>query len=421
MSYVPPAWKQADVLPLPKTAQVTSLSKDLRPISLTPVLSKVLESFVVAWMKESVTHCESQFGAIKGSSTTLALIKLIHQVLQGLEGKQTYARILLVDFSKAFDHIDHRILLEKLKANGMPPLLTAWQQNFLTGRTQRVKLGKTTSQWLGITGGVPQGTLSGPEDFLNMLDDLKTSVDDVKYMDDATLVEICSDGEESQLQSAASEIEQWASSNNMKLNSKKTKELLIHFGNNPPKVPPIIVNEEPIERVSSTKLLGCIINDKLSWENHISDTVNKASQRLHLLRELKRAGLCPAQLCTAYVSLVRSKAEYACQVWSTSLTEEQSDQLEAIQRRALKIISPTLPYADALKQHHLQPLKQRREELCYRLFKQMQDPSHKLNKLLPKPTVHRHNLRHVKDYPLPLVRTQRFKMFFTNWCLFNCQ
>ena len=98
--YVSPSWKQAEILPIPKVSQVTSLAKHLRPIALTPVLAKVLESFVVSWMRRATVHSETQYGGTKDSSTTLALIMMLHHVLQRLERKNTYARILLIDFSK---------------------------------------------------------------------------------------------------------------------------------------------------------------------------------------------------------------------------------------------------------------------------------------------------------------------------------
>ena len=125
-SYVPPSWKQVEILPIPKIPQVISLAKHLRPIALTPVLSKVLESFVVSWMREATVHSETQYGGIKDSSTTLALITMLHHVLQRLERKNTYARIMLIDFSKVFDHIDHNILLAKLKSNGVPQICVDW-------------------------------------------------------------------------------------------------------------------------------------------------------------------------------------------------------------------------------------------------------------------------------------------------------
>ena len=153
-SYVPPSWKQAEILPIPNVSQVTSLAKHLRPIALTPMLSKVLETCVVSWMRRATVHSaqctvhsETQYGGIKDSSTTLALITMLHHVLQRLERKNTYARILLIDFSKAFDHINHNILLDKRKTNGVPQICVEWQKAFLTSRTQRVKLANTKSDW----------------------------------------------------------------------------------------------------------------------------------------------------------------------------------------------------------------------------------------------------------------------------------
>ena len=340
-SYVPPSWKQAEILPIPKVPQVTSLAKHLHPIALTPVLSKVLESFVVSWMREATVHSETQYGGIKDSSSTLALITMLHHVLQRLERKNTYARILLIDFSKAFDHIDHNILLDKLKTNGVPQICVDWQKAFLTMRTQRVKLADTTSDWTEMAGGVPQGTLSGPENCLNMIDDLHTDVDDVKFVDDVTLYEVCNTHSQNKLQNAVNDIQTWATDNNMSLNASKTKELLVYYGREELDIPRITINGDVLERVSCAKLLVCHIMSNLSWEDHIANLVSKASRRLHLLRELKRAGLSTKDLLTCYVSIVRSTTEYACQVWSTSLTNEQSHAVETIQRRAMQIISPT--------------------------------------------------------------------------------
>ena len=303
-SYVPPSWKQADILPIPKVSQVTSLAKHLRPIALTTVVSKVLESFVVSWMRRATVHSETQFGGIKGSSTTLALIAMLHNVLQRLERKNTYARILLIDFSKAFDHIDHNILLDKLKTNGVPQICVEWQKAFLTSRTQRVKLANAKSDWTEMAGGVPQGTLSGPENFLNMIDDLHIDVDDVKFVDDVTLYEVCNTHSQNKLQNAVGDIQEWATDNNMSLNTNKTKELLVYFGREDLDIPRITINCDVIERVSCAKLLGCHIMSNLSWDDHIANLVSKASRRLHLLRELKRAGLSSKDLLTCYFSFV---------------------------------------------------------------------------------------------------------------------
>ena len=104
-----------------------------------------------------------------------------------------------------------------------------------------------------------------------------------------------------------------------------------------------------------------------------------------------------------------------------SLTSEQSHAVETIQRRAMQIISPHKTYDEALHDHRLVTLQQRRNELCNRLFKDIQNSSHRLNSLLPLQHNPGYQLRHSKKYPLPLVKTNRFKYSFINLCLYNCQ
>ena len=361
-SYVPAIWRSADVVPLPKKKPLSNLAKDLRPISLTPVLSKTLESFVVGWMRSECVHSDSQYGAISGRSTTHALIDTLHKVHSQLDGRQAYARILLLDFSKAFDHIDHAILLEKLSKNDIHP----GQRGFLTNRRQRIKIGATgvNSEWAQMNGGVPQGTLSGPEDFLHMIDDFETCLEDIKFVDDTTIFEIVPISEPSKLQEAANEAVTWASHNNMSLNASKTKEIIVYYGKKDITIPPIMIEGQEIERVSEAKLLGVTLTSKLTWEVHIDNLCRKANSRLYYLRHLKRAGLPTAQLLTVYKALIRSVTEYACQAWSTSITKEQSNLLEQIQQRAFKIILPMCSYEDALQLLSETSLQARREDLC---------------------------------------------------------
>ena len=157
-----------------------------------------------------------------------------------------------------------------------------------------------------MAGGVPQGTLSGQENFLNMIDDLHTDVDDVKFVDYVTLYELCNTHSQNKLQNDVDDIQEWATDNNMSQNTNKTKELLVYFGREDLDIPRITINGDVIERVSCAKLLGCHIMSNLSWEDHIANLVSKASRRLHLLRELKRAGLSSKDLLTYVLLLLRS-------------------------------------------------------------------------------------------------------------------
>ena len=162
-SYVPLIWKSANVVTIPKVNPPVQ-ENDLRPISLTPVLAKLLESYIYKWLwKEYLPHIDkSQFGSVRGSSTVLALIDLLQNWYSQTDSKKQALQILLVDFAKAFDRINHVIILDKLVRLGVNSVLVNWINAFLYHRQQRVKVGDITSKWSFINGGVPQGTKLGP-------------------------------------------------------------------------------------------------------------------------------------------------------------------------------------------------------------------------------------------------------------------
>ena len=421
---VPGIWKSADVIPLPKVKPPTQVEKHLRPIALTPILAKMLEGFVCKWMEDLCPENDDplQFGCVKGTSTTHCLIELLHIWCTQTDTPDYYVRILLVDFSRAFDHIDHTILLDKWSDSEVPPFLIRWKHDFLCERRQRVRIGSYVSKWKSPDGGTPQGTKSGPRDFKKMVKDMRAPLPLYKYVDDTTLSEVCKRHvPSSKLQESADDIVSWCVENKMIINEKKTKEMIINFAKKPSTIPDLLINDQVIERVSSTKLLGVTISKTLSWEEHINNITGKASQRLYFLRLLKRANVNMDSLLRIYCSLIRPTVEYACQLWHGGLTGEQSDTVEAIQIRALAIIMPDAAYDLALQIAELPTLADRRRDICRKLFIEMQSPSHKLHHLLPSERDNRERLRSEAKYPKPKVHTKRAKSCFVNWCLFNLQ
>ena len=145
---------------------------------------------------------------------------------------------------------------------------------------------------------------------------------------------------------AATEVAQWTATNKMEHSHDKTKELRIRFKRTPPDIPPVTINIS-VEQVNSTRL-GVTLTADLKWQPHIDEITAKALQRQYFIILFNRAGVESHHLVKIYTSLVRSVVEYACQVWNTGLTKQQTKQLESIQRRAMRIIFRNVSYAEAI-------------------------------------------------------------------------
>ena len=358
----------------------------------------------------------------KGSSTTLCLLDLIHNWLSKMDNPGHYLRACFLDFSKAFDRIDHNIVITKLIDLGVRRSLISWICSFLSNRRQCVKLGQCMSRWLSTSAGVPQGTKLGPILFV-MINDLKIvspRSSNWKYVDDVTISEIVPTREVSILQNELDTIGNWTSTNNMKLNPKKCKEMIVSFRRDIEQPPPTLVVENiSLERIESHKVLGLTIQNNLKWDLHISEIVTKASKRLHILRVLKRSGVSPFHLLRVYFALIRSLLEYCCPVWHSSLTINLSDKIERVQKRTMRIIYPTLSYDAALDQAKCSTLRARRDGLCIKTFDKMRQPDSRLNHLIPPSRANEHNcnLRYGNRLTLFPCKTERFKKsFFPTMC-----
>ena len=193
--FVPPCWKEANVIPVPKIHPPRAIQSDLRPISLTSTLGKVLESFIGSWILERIEHRldSRQYGALRGRSTTHALVDALHHWHSAVDSRQS-VRTIFVDYAKAFDHIDHNILVAKMVEFGLPDVIIRWICSFLTDRRQRVKIGDVFSGWQMVHAGMAQGSYLGPLTFIILIDSLKPACLTHKFVDDTTLSEILEKG-----------------------------------------------------------------------------------------------------------------------------------------------------------------------------------------------------------------------------------
>ena len=275
-----------------------------------------------------------------------------------------------------------------LLLHGARPSSIKWISNFLSERTQRVKIGDSFSDWTHTHAGVLQGTKLGPILFLIMVNDLASSsplnLDYWIFADDLTTSETVPRLEHPKMQPNIN-LETWSESNYMKLKPKKYKEMCVCFLKNKPDLQPITIYGNQIEKVSSHKLLGVVMQDDLKWSNHIDVITKKGSKRLHILRVL-RCSLIPANdLLKVYLSLIRPVLKYYCPIWHPNLPIYLSDRIERIRRRAFRIMYPTLSYEDALRTTCCTRLSIRRNHLCLKTFETINSNTNsKLAHLLPK-------------------------------------
>jgi hypothetical protein len=388
---------------------------------------KILESFVGRWIFDKIGPKldNNQFGALRGRSTSHALVSILNTWCNALDAGQS-VRALFVDFSKAFDRVDHTLLLNKLSNYGVPVALVKWVFSFLKDRQQRVKIGNSFSDWANLVAGYPQGTWSGPLAYITLIDDLRLLCLVHKFVDDTTLTEILpSVTTPSRMVQFADELLNWATENFMLINYKKTKEMILGSLRNH-SLPALTIGGNDIERVTCFKLLGVNLSDDLRWEEHIETICTKVSSRLYFLKQLKRSGLSTDDLKCVYTTLIRPVLEYASVVWHHGLTQAQSEQLEALQKRAIRIIYGrvvvNMPYSNALYYSDLESLRQRRASLGQTFYDQITQPSNCLHNLLPPrrdPAIIS-RLRHAMPYEMPRVRTDRYCSYI-NYALAHYQ
>ncbi len=175
----------------------------------------------------------------------------------------------------------------------------------------------------------------------------------------------------------------------------------------------MIINGKPIDSVPHVKLLGRNISNDLKWNIHVDEIVRKVSTRLYFLRQLKRANVPIKELLLFYVTCLRPITEYACQVFHNGLPLYLVDDLERLQKRALRTIYPSLTYREALTASKLPTLYDRRDGLTKRLFNEISsNPNHKLYNLLPGRNSFTVNLRNKRSFNVPKCKTNRFKTSF---------
>ena len=337
--------KIAKVIPLYKKGDKLDVN-NYRPISLLTTLSKILEKIIykrtITFFKSHEILSNSQFGFRENHNTTHALLSLIEKVGHAID-KSSHLIGLFLDYSKAFDTINHDILLKKLNHYGVRGKALEWFRSYLSNRKQFVFINGCYSQMENVQCGVPQGSILGPLLFIIYLNDFCRSSDKISFIlfaDDSNLFYSHKNAITlaNTINTELDKVTQWIKANKLSLNLQKTKYML--FSNSIDKLPvDIVFDGTPLENVSQIKFLGVTVDNKLSWKLHIDNICKTISRNIGIINKLKFY-LPQSTLFMLYSSLILPYLNYGVLAWGNShLTS--LNRLLLLQKKSLRIICNT--------------------------------------------------------------------------------
>ena len=337
-SYFPDKLKQANIIPIHKK-ESTSKPENYRPISILPTFSKVFERLMFNQITDFFQDKFSKFlcGFRKGYSTQTALLRLIRNWESFLDQKMVIGTVL-IDLSKAYDCIQHNLLLAKLEAYGFSKKSLKLLKSYLSGRKQRVKLYSTFSEWLWVEFGIPQGSILGPLLFNIFINDIfffNKQTDMCNFADDNTIYTCDSDIFKVR-QSLIKDLEilnRWFSDNSLIANHSKFQ--LMYLGSEKTDLK-IEINNKVIYPQKEVELLGLTIDNKLSFSLHIKRICKSANNKLCAILRLRRS-LSISQTKLLMNAHVFSYFHYCPLIWMFCLKTDIT-RINKVHKRCLRIL-----------------------------------------------------------------------------------
>ncbi|KAK2884332.1 hypothetical protein Q8A73_020806, partial [Channa argus] len=341
-------FKTTTIIPLPKKSPPTCLN-DYRPVALTPIIMKCFERVVLAHIQSSIpdTIDPLQYAYRPKRSTSDAIAAAIHYSLSHLENKDSYLRILFIDYCSAFNTV-------------IPP-------------------NSPTNSRLITNIGTPQGCVLSPILYTLFSYDCVASHKDniiLKFADNTAVIGRIAGGDEAAYRREVATLVSWCGDNNLTLNTDKTKEMILDMRKERRTHQPLFIRELEVERVSSFKYLGVHISEDLTWTPHVTQLVKKARQQLYFLRRLRKFGMSPKILSKFYSCVIESVLTNCITVWYGSSTAMDRKLLQRVVKTAQKITRTPLP--------SLQSIYHRRvHRRAASILKDPSHPQHGLFTLLP--------------------------------------
>ena len=318
----PELLKIAKIIPIFKSGSKTDMN-NYRPISLLPTISKIFEKLihkrVSSFLKKFDLLYPDQYGFQSKKSTTDAILKFTDQCHDALNSRRSLISVY-IDFSKAFDTVDHEILLKKLEKYGFRGCILGWFKSYLSGRKQYVELEGIKSTLQPIACGVPQGSVLGPLLFLVYINDMHRSchLNIINFADDSTAYMTHDDINTAipLINLELEKLDEWVCANKLSLNTSKTAYTI--FSNKRlNNIPGVIIRNTEIVACQKQKFLGIILDNKLSFNDHINKTANKVKSANGILWKLSHY-VPPEVLKKIYYTLVYPFLIYGVEIWGKS-------------------------------------------------------------------------------------------------------
>ena len=400
----PSSWKMGEIIPVPKK-DMPKVDNDLRPVTLTSILSKCLERIGLTLLMPHVqeTFDPLQFAYVNGRSTSDAICTMMNRIAKHLDQKPSNtARALFIDYSSAFNTIQPHLMLDKLNVLNVPEYLQLWILDYLTARPQYVHTSHGDSGCLTLNTGAPQGCVLSPVLFVLYTNDLTWNTEGVfiiKYADDTIIVALIRNDDCSEYLECIEFVSTWCADNFLNFNVPKTKELVWDYRREPTVYPLVVINNMEVERTPLYKYLGTLVDDRFTFQAHVENVLKKVNSRMYFVRVMKKLKVSSSIIAMFYNSTISSVLGYAMVSYYELLPKYLKSELDRPLNNCQKLIgenSNTTLHSNE-KLYKTQTIK-----LAEKIMSDSNHPLHQDYQMLPSG----------RRLRVPYSRTNRYKNSF---------
>ena len=440
----PDQYKEELITPIGKVLPC-ELLEQLRPISNLPILNKIQEAvvaeMVISDMKAKLDP--TQYGNQKKTSIQHYLVSMLNRIVTNVDnnskGEIRAVLMLFIDWKSAFSKQCHTLGIKSFIQNGVRPALIPLLISYFQNRKIKVKFHGKISQQRNQPGSGAQGATLGNQEFLSQTNNNADCVpedDRFKFVDDLTTLEILNlinvglssynfqnhvasdiaigshfvENDHLKSQEYLNVINTWTENQKMEISAKKTKAMFINFTDNYQCTTRLQLHNMNVEVVDQMKILGTIITSKLTWDENCKYLIQRVNKRMLLLKKVQQFGATQDEMVHLWIMYCRSVLEQSSVVWSSSLTEENKNDIERTQKVFAKLVMKNRynTYENALLHLNLQTLTERRNELSLK-FAKNSTKHEKMKHIFPENKTHVIKTRQHEKYKVNHANTNRMK------------